>query len=108
MGALAAKKQDRFWEFHKALLENYNALNDEKIQSIARELGLDMDRFNSDNKSPGNRAMILEDQKDARRIGVRGTPSVFINGKSVKGNQLGNLLRIVAEELARIESTGGK
>lgn len=101
MGAMAAKNQGKFWEFHRALLKNHNSLNDEKIQSIAKDLGLDMSRFNGDSKSPGNRALILEDQKDARKIGVRGTPSVFINGKSVKGNRLGNLMRIIAEELER-------
>ena len=108
MAALAAKNQGMFWKFHKALLKNYTALNDEKIQSIARNMGLDMDRFNTDKNSPENRAMILEDQKDARRIGVRGTPSVFINGKSVKNNRLGTLSRIIAAELKHLEKASQK
>ncbi len=99
MGAMAAHNQGKFWEFHKALLKNHNALNDAKILSIAKELGLDMPRYTGDSKSPGNRALILEDVQDGRDIGVRGTPSVFINGKSIKGNQLNNLLNIIAEEL---------
>ncbi len=101
MGAMAAHNQGKFWPFHKALLKNHNAIDDEKIQSIAKDLGLDMTRFNGDIKSPENRAQILEDVENGRQIGVRGTPSVFINGKKVKGNQLGNLISLIAEELER-------
>ena len=103
MGATAAKNQGKFWEFHQALLKNYNALNDEKILSIARDLKLDMARYASDSKSPGSRALILEDISDGQRIGVRGTPSVYVNGKSVKSRRLGDLLRIVSEELATLK-----
>ncbi len=102
MGAMAAHNQGKFWEFHKALLKNHKALNDAKILSIAKGLGLDMPRYNGDSKSPGNRALILEDIQDGRNIGVRGTPSVFVNGKSIKSNQLGNLLNIITKELKRL------
>lgn len=98
MAAVAAGIQGKFWEFHKALLQNYNAINDEKIQSIAKELKLDMVRFNKDRKSPENRALILEDINDGRRIGVRGTPTVYINGKKVKIDPM----RQVEEELKSI------
>jgi len=43
--ALAAKAQGRFWEFHDELFENHRNLNDVKIQEIAKELGLDLERF---------------------------------------------------------------
>jgi len=99
MGAMAAKTQGKFWEFHAALLENHNALNEEKILSIAKELGLDMARYQGDSKSPANRAFILEDISGARKVGVRGTPTVFINGKTVKGRSLGSLINIIAAEL---------
>ena len=103
MGALAAGKQGKFWEFHQALLKNHNALNDEKILSIARGLKLDMTRYADDSKSPGNRALILEDIEEGRKLGVRGTPTVYLNGKNVKGRELGNLVNLVAEELAALK-----
>lgn len=101
MGALAAKNQGKFWEFHSTLLENHNALNTEKILSIAKELGLDMARYEGDSKSPASRAFILEDISDARKVGVRGTPTVFINGKNVKSRSLGSLINIIAAELEK-------
>lgn len=101
MAALAAGNQGKFWEFHKTLLKNYNAINEEKIQSIAGELKLDMARFSSDRKSPENRALILEDLNDGRRIGVRGTPTVYINGKKVKVDPM----KRVAEELEALKQS---
>jgi len=89
-------------------MENYNALNDEKILSIAKDLGLDMARYNSDSKSPGNRALILEDISDGNKIEVKGTPSVYVNGKSVKGRRIGNLLSIVADQLALLKKSSQK
>ena len=38
--ALAAAREDKFWEFHDKLFENYNRLNDQKISEIAGQLGL--------------------------------------------------------------------
>lgn len=108
MGATAAKNQGKFWEFHQALLKNHNALNDEKILSIARDLKLDMGRYAGDSKSPGSRALILEDISDGQKLGVRGTPTVFINGKNVKGKQLGELIRIVADELTVLKGASKK
>jgi protein-disulfide isomerase len=108
MAALAANSQGKFWEFHKMLLENHNAINDEKILSIAKDLKLDLARFNADLKSPANRALVLIDHQEGQRIGVNGTPSVFINGKQVDSRQLGSLFRLVAQELAALKQTTQK
>jgi len=108
MAATAAKNQGKFWEFHRALLKNHNALNDKKILSIANDLKLDMARYTAHSKSPESRALIQEDVRDGRKIGVRGTPSVFLNGKNVKGRQLGDLIRIVANELTALKGASEK
>lgn len=103
MAAMAAHDQGKFWPLHKALLENHNSINDEKILSLAKDVQLNMVRFQADLKSPANRALILIDHQEGRRIGVSGTPSVFINGKKVDSRQLGSLIRIIAEELATLQ-----
>lgn len=108
MAALAAHNQGKFWPFHKALLKNHNSLNDAKIRSLATTLELNLTRFETDTKSPANRALILIDHQEGRKIGVSGTPSVFINGKKIKGRQLGNLFKIVSEELASLSPRSPK
>jgi len=100
MAAMAAHNQGKFWPYHEALLENHKSINDEKILSLAKDVQLNMARFQADLKSPANRALILIDHQEGRRIGVSGTPSVFINGKKVDSRQFGSLVRIIAEELA--------
>ena len=45
VAALAAERQGKFWEFHDKLYENYNQLNQQKIQLFSQELTLDAVRF---------------------------------------------------------------
>jgi protein-disulfide isomerase len=98
MAALAAAEQGKFWEFHKKLFENYNALNDEKIQSIAKDLSLDMTKFNNDLNSKANRKLILNDIEEGKKIGVSGTPSLFLNGKKVDNRNLSKLPQLIQKE----------
>lgn len=99
MAALAAAEQGKFWEFHKKLLENYNALDDKKIQSIAESLSLDMTKFNNDLNSPDNRQLILNDIKEGKKIGISGTPSLFLNGKKVENRNLSQLPQLIQKEI---------
>ena len=99
MASLAAGRQDKFWEFHDELFKNYNRLNDQKIQAISKELGLDQTKFNEDQKSPVEAARIRQDYEEGIRLGVRGTPTVFINGKRLKNRTLQNMEANISEEL---------
>jgi protein-disulfide isomerase len=101
MAALAAGNQGKFWEFHSQLLENHEQINDRKILEIAGGLGLDMDRFNQDRQSATSRQLIQADVADGRKVGVRGTPAVFMNGKRVGNRDLGSLPELIRRELAR-------
>lgn len=98
VAALAANKQDKFVAFHNKLFENHRALNDKKILDIAKELGLDMGAFEQDRNSASVSNLVNRDMMEARRMGVRSTPTVFINGKLLKRRNLKNFqLRIDAE-----------
>jgi predicted DsbA family dithiol-disulfide isomerase len=48
----AAESQGKFWEFHDLLFKNYNKLNDQKIQDIALEVGLDQEEYKKKRKDP--------------------------------------------------------
>ena len=98
VAALAAHKQDKFEAFHNKLFENHRKLNDEKILEIAKELGLDMGAFEKDRNSASVSNLVNRDMREGRRIGVRSTPTVFINGKLLKRRNLKNFqLKIDAE-----------
>ena len=98
MAALAADKQGKFWEFHNKLFENYRSLNDEKFIEIAKGLGLDMEAFERDRRSASINNLVNRDMMEGQRIGIRSTPTVFIDGKLLQRRNFKNFqLRIDAE-----------
>jgi protein-disulfide isomerase len=98
--ALAAGLQNRFWEYHDSLLKNMRNLSEELFISTAKDLGLDLAKFEKDRKSPYAARMINRDLAEGGRIGVRGTPSVFVNGKKVKQRSLEAISSLIEGELA--------
>lgn len=99
MAALAAGRQNKFWEFHDELFKNYNRLNDQKVQEIVTQLGLDQEKFDEHKKSPVEAARIRQDYEEGIKLGVRGTPTLFINGRKVKNRNMQNMEAIINQEL---------
>jgi len=99
--ALAAGKQDRFWEFHDLLFENYNKLNDKMITGFARSLNLDMKRFEKDRASTEVAKLIKRDLQEARDADVRGTPTIFVNGKLLQVRSMDGFSRAIDLELKK-------
>ncbi len=101
MAALAAERQQKFWEFHHELFKNYRALNDAKIQEIAKALGLDMEKFNRDVNLPEISNLINQDLLNGNQVGVRGTPTIFINGKLLANRSLDGFSDAIEAELKK-------
>lgn len=101
MASLAANNQGKFWQFHRKIFKDYQSLSDDKIKKIAMELKLDMKKFSNDLNSPALADMIKKDQANGYRIGVRGTPAIFINGKAVKRRNPQSIRRMIEEELKK-------
>ncbi len=99
--ALAAHKQGKFWEFHAKLFENYRSLDEIKIEEIAIELKLDMEKFAADRKSPEIKALIERDIRNGKAIGVRGTPTIFLNGKRVKNRSMQGFQQMIEAEISK-------
>jgi len=97
--AMAAKAQGKFWEFRRELFENHQSLSDAKILEIAKGLELDMARFTKDMNSRSVRDFVTRDIVNGRQIGVRGTPSIFVNGKRVKIRTPFDLFTVIDAEL---------
>ena len=101
VGALAANQQDKFWEFHTELFKSYNQLSDAKFEEIAQSIGLDMEQFKQDMQNPALAAMVQRDLKDGVEAGVRGTPSIFVNGRLLQQRSLPGFKQVIDEELAK-------
>jgi protein-disulfide isomerase len=100
--AEAAHGQGKFWEMHDLIFANQRELGDAKYQEWARQLGLDMDRFQKDLKSPALAQRIDADSQEAANLGVSGTPAFFINGRYLSGAQpFDQFKKLIDEELAK-------
>jgi protein-disulfide isomerase len=86
--AVAAGEQGKFFEMHDLIFANYRALNDEAYVKWAGEIGLNVDQFKTDMASPKTQAFIETEMKQASANSVRGTPTIFINGKKPQGRSL--------------------
>ncbi len=103
IAALAAHKQDKFWEFHDLLFKNYKRPDAQKVEQIARQLGLDLKQFEKDQKDPQIKALIRQDLSDASEADVRGTPAVYINGKFLRNRSLPGFRDLIDKELKKLK-----
>jgi protein-disulfide isomerase len=84
--AEAAARQGRFWEMHAMLFHRQKALEDDDLRTYAREVGVDLDRFDRDRAADEVMARIARDVASGRASGlVRGTPTLFIDGVRHEG-----------------------
>jgi len=99
--ALAAGKQGKFWELHDRLFQNYNRLNDQVVQKQAKELGLDMQKFEKDMNDPQIAQVISQDVQEGAKAGVRGTPTIYVNGSLLRDTNLEGFQAAIDKELEK-------
>jgi protein-disulfide isomerase len=83
--ARCANEQDRFWDYHRGLLNGTGDFSDEDFKGRAKALGLDAGKFETCLQSPRHDAEIRASIEDGTRVGVTGTPAFFINGRMLFG-----------------------
>jgi protein-disulfide isomerase len=108
VAALAAESQGKFWEFHDLLFENYNKLNDQKIQEIALAVGLNPEEYEKQKKDAAIERRVKQDLSDGRRAGVRGTPTIFINGIRLRDRSLKGFQAAIDKQLQKLGKTATK
>ncbi|MDO8669765.1 MAG: thioredoxin domain-containing protein [Candidatus Buchananbacteria bacterium] len=87
MASLCAYEQDKFWPMHDRLFLNpSDNFSGDDLKNIARQSGLDLEKFNSCLTSEKYKNMVTEDTRDGFDLGVPGTPTFFINGDRLSGN----------------------
>lgn len=83
--AEAAGSQGAFWEMHDSLFGDQGRLDDPHLWERARRLGLDLDRFEADRRSPDVAARVERDFRTGVRAGVVRTPTLFVDGVQYPG-----------------------
>ncbi|MBN1868229.1 redoxin domain-containing protein [Candidatus Sumerlaeota bacterium] len=70
-----------------ALFDRQPRFSEEELVQYAREIGLDVDRFNRDRSDPAVIARVEANGREAGRLGVANTPAVVLNGKTYQGGR---------------------
>jgi protein-disulfide isomerase len=93
--AVAAGKQGKFWEMHDLLFANQRALQPEKLKEYAQQLELDVAKFEADMASAEVKSAIRDDMNLSKKAGVRGTPTIFLNGKLVENRSVDGFKQMI-------------
>ena len=100
--ARCAGEQGKFWLYHDLAFERAPAATPANLRAYAAEVGADAAAFSQCLDSGKHRAAVAADVETGAKLGINGTPTFFINGAMVVGNQpLAEFQRIVERELGR-------
>ena len=107
VAARAAQAQGGFWEYHDLLYDSQvSGYSDENLVALARQAGLDTQRFQSDYENARYEGVVQADFQKGLDLGVNGTPTFFINGEMLVGLQPVGVFEDAIEE-ARREAEDG-
>jgi len=84
LAAEAAKHENAFWPFHDAILTADLSEPNDPIARVAQEIGLTLARFDELCKAEITKEKLQKDIELGSRLGVAGTPTIFINGRRLK------------------------
>jgi protein-disulfide isomerase len=76
---------ERFWQFHTKLLSMHGPIGKAEALSVAKELGLDMDKLAKDMEDPKVESGLQEVMGMADSLQINGTPSFVVGDEVVVG-----------------------
>ena len=83
--SVAAQKQDKYFEYHQAIMGHKGSKDEENMVKLAKKIGLDTKQLKEDKESDATEALVNERVKIAQDLGIRGTPGFVINGELFPG-----------------------
>ena len=99
--ANCANEQDSYWEFHEKLFSGEYGLGEQAYVQYADDLGLDMEQFEECLESGRYNDEVMADYQYAASLGVRSTPTFFLNGIPLVGAQPYEVFKeVIEKELA--------
>jgi len=97
--AFAAGMQGKFWEMEHLLFEQQQHLEDADLERYARMLKLDVTKWKADMGSASVSDRIARDHKLGEELKVKGTPTIYVNGRELDIEQDESLEQRVSSEL---------
>lgn len=103
----AAAIQGKFWDFQELLFLNQHEWSHKRepatsfFVKYAQDLDLDISKFKSDMEDLRRMETINIDIEDGKKLGVNGTPTIFVNGKKLHNISPGSFQELVESELKK-------
>ncbi|OSQ37182.1 DsbA family protein [Thalassospira mesophila] len=93
--ALAAQKQGKYLELHRAMMGSRGKLSNDRIDELAAGAGIDVAQMHKDMDSDDVKKELSRNSGMAKAIGVNGTPAFLINGTLVPGADMERVKSLV-------------
>ena len=84
-GGVCADKQNKFWEYHYMAFDNQSTASHSSPVQFAKKLKLDLDEFQKCMNAKSTLAKVDQARLEGERIGISGTPTIYINGVKING-----------------------
>ena len=104
--AIAARKQSKYWEVHRALLDKKGKADEASALEIAQAAGLNMDQLRKDMTSADVKKELDETKGLAEKMGIQGTPHFFVADRVIPGAP-DNLFDVMTQHVADVRKAGG-
>lgn len=92
----SAGNQGKFWEMHDKLFENQKNLKKEDILKYAKELKLDLEKFQKNWESPEVKQKVTDDIAAGNKLGITQTPTFFLNGIKLDNFSVEEIEKIIS------------
>ena len=100
--SLCANEQGKFWQMHDLMFGEQKKLELADLKAKAGSLGVDQAKFDQCLDGGKYAAQISADLADGQKVGVTGTPAIFINGRAISGAvPFADLAKVIDDELSR-------
>jgi protein-disulfide isomerase len=95
------QSSDKFWKYHDLVFKNQDKLDDASLEKYAKDVGANVDKFKECYSSKKFKDLVQADMDAGEKLGVKSTPTFFINGQLVSGAlPIESFSEIIDEELA--------
>ncbi len=95
----------KFWQMHDLLFQNQRALERTDLEQYAKQAGLDLNKVKQALDGDKYKDLIQEDQALSTKLGARGTPGFFINGRQLMGAQpYEEFKKVIDDEITRAKA----
>jgi protein-disulfide isomerase len=83
--ALASRQQNKYWEFHVALLGHEGHVDEAAVDEIAKTVGLDLDKLKQDMDAKDVKDTITANMKLSDALRLQGTPAFIVDQTFIPG-----------------------